>query len=87
MTHYDSEALEQYRRKAAELGQLRKEIGERIGELNPSEAQKEFDRLVLRTKELEELRAGFAFREARRNPSLLRDGWAAQRPLKGEQLS
>lgn len=53
---YDSEALRQYRQKASDLGELRKQVGEAIGKLSAVEAQREFDKLTLQTKELEGLR-------------------------------
>jgi hypothetical protein len=54
---YDSKALENYRKKAAELAELREDVGQKIGALEPTKAQREFDKLVLRTRELDELRA------------------------------
>lgn len=54
---YDSKALESYRKKAAELAELREDVGQKIGALEPTKAQREFDKLVLRTRELDELRA------------------------------
>ncbi len=57
INQYDSEALRQYRHKAAEIAELRREVGQKIGSLEPSEAKREFESLVVRTKELEEFRA------------------------------
>jgi hypothetical protein len=54
---YVSEALQQYRKKGAEIAELRNELNRKIGSLEPSEAQKEFDRFVVRTEEFEQLRA------------------------------
>jgi hypothetical protein len=54
---YNSKALQQYRQKAAELVELRKEVEHRLGTLELSEAQREFNTLELRTKEFEEFRA------------------------------
>lgn len=55
--HYDSEALRQYRQKAAELAELRNGLEKRVGELPLSETQNEMNSLMLRTKELDEFRA------------------------------
>lgn len=53
---YDSKGLREYRQKAIELGELRKEVGDTVGKLTPAEAQKEFEKLTAATKELEDLR-------------------------------
>lgn len=53
---YDSKGLQEYRLKAAQLGDLRKEVGDTVGRLTPAEAQREFEKLTASTKELKELR-------------------------------
>lgn len=54
---YDSEALKLYRAKAAEIAQLRHEVGLLAGELSYKEAHNELQKLTLRTDELADLRA------------------------------
>lgn len=51
---YESEALRQYRELGAEIAELRKEVGEKLEALGPAGAQREFDNLLLRTKEFDE---------------------------------
>lgn len=53
---YDSQSLQQYREKALEVAELRKTLGEKLGHVSNEEAQRVFDELTLRTKELENFR-------------------------------
>lgn len=53
---YDSHALQQYRDRAAELAKFRQSVEQKIGQVEIAEAQKVFDELTLRTKELEDYR-------------------------------
>jgi hypothetical protein len=52
---YDSKSLQQYREKVAKLSELRKAVGDQLGKLAPSEAERVFDELTLRTREMESL--------------------------------
>jgi hypothetical protein len=51
-----SETLRIYHRKAVEIAELRRQVGDKIGALTPEDAQKELDNLLLQTKEFNELR-------------------------------
>jgi hypothetical protein len=52
----NSSDLQDYRAKVAELGEFRRFVGDTVGQLRPEEAQRVFDELTLRTKEVEDLR-------------------------------
>lgn len=54
---YLSEALRQYRQKGAEIGELRQQLGQKMGALTAPEAQREFEELQVHTREFAELRA------------------------------
>lgn len=54
---YDPHALDQYRQKVAEVAELRKTLGDTIGQLQPEQAQQAFDELILRTKAMEDLKS------------------------------
>lgn len=54
--NFESEALQRYRAKAAELGELRKQAGETVGREDLHNAQHCLEALQLRTREFEELR-------------------------------
>lgn len=57
LEQYNSDALRQYRAKAIELGDLHASLRETLGQLNPTEAQAEFEQFAVRSKELDDLRA------------------------------
>jgi hypothetical protein len=52
---YDSRELEEYQKNVVELGELRKGIGDSIGTLDLAEAERAFDELTPRTKEVDSL--------------------------------
>lgn len=53
---FNSSDLQDYRAKVAELSEFRRFVGDTIGQLRPEEAQRVFDELTVRTKEVEDLR-------------------------------
>jgi hypothetical protein len=53
---HDPVVVKAYREKAAELAELRKELGERIGDLSESAAAQELEKLVLSTKQFDTLK-------------------------------
>jgi hypothetical protein len=57
LEQYDSDALRQYRAKAIELGDLHASLRGTLEQLNPTEAQAEFEWFAVRSKELDDLRA------------------------------
>lgn len=57
LEQYDSESLREYRRKGAQVAEVRKELGEKLGRVQIDQVQREFDQLTVLSKELEDLRA------------------------------